>query len=315
MKDLTQKIINGDISALSKAITLIESSLVKEKYEAQKIITKCLKKSSKSIKIGITGIPGVGKSTFIEKFGKELIKKGKKVAILAIDPTSSISKGSILGDKTRMSKLAADSNAFIRPSPNNETLGGVTRKTRENIILCEAAGFDVILIETVGVGQSETTVKTLVDFFLLLMIAGAGDELQGIKRGIMELADAIVINKCDGENIKNANKAASIYRRSIQLFPKKENGWKTKVRTCSSVENTGIKNIIDIIDDFDSKMTKNGWKGENRKNQKIVWLHKLIKIELGNKKFEELKEKNYLIKLKNKLTQNQSIYSIIDSIK
>jgi len=315
MKDLTQKIINGDISALSKAITLIESSLVKEKYEAQKIITKCLKKSSKSIKIGITGIPGVGKSTFIEKFGKELIKKGKKVAILAIDPTSSISKGSILGDKTRMSKLAADSNAFIRPSPNNETLGGVTRKTRENIILCEAAGFDVILIETVGVGQSETTVKTLVDFFLLLMIAGAGDELQGIKRGIMELADAIVINKCDGENIKNANKAASIYRRSIQLFPKKENGWKTKVRTCSSVENTGIKNIIDIIDDFDSKMTKNGWKGENRKNQKIVWLHKLIKIELGNKKFEELKEKNYLIKLENKLTQNQSIYSIIDSIK
>jgi len=315
MKDLTQKIINGDISALSKAITLIESSLVKEKNEAQKIITKCLKKSNKSIKIGITGIPGVGKSTFIDKFGTELIKKGKKVAVLAIDPTSSISKGSILGDKTRMSMLAAENNAFIRPSPNSETLGGVTRKTRENIILCEAAGFDVILIETVGVGQSETTVNTLVDFFLLLMIAGAGDELQGIKRGIMELADAIVINKCDGENIKNANNAASIYRRSIQLFPKKKNGWKTKVSTCSSLENTGIKNIIDIINDFDSKMTKNGWKEENRKNQKIVWLHKLIKIELGNKKFEELKEKDYLKKLENKLKQNQSIYSIINSIK
>ena len=178
MKELTQKIFDGDISALSQSITLIESSLVKEKDKAQKILTKCLKNSTRSIRIGVTGIPGVGKSTFIDTFGKELIKKGKKVAVLAIDPTSSISKGSILGDKTRMSKLAADSNAFIRPSPNSETLGGVTRKTRENIILCEAAGFDVILIETVGVGQSETTVNTLVDFFLLLMLAGAVETVE-----------------------------------------------------------------------------------------------------------------------------------------
>ena len=247
--------------------------------------------------------------------GKELIKKGKKVAVLAIDPTSSISKGSILGDKTRMTKLAADNNAFIRPSPNSETLGGVTKKTRENIILCEAAGFDVILIETVGVGQSETTVNTLVDFFLLLMIAGAGDELQGIKRGIMELADAIVINKSDGENIKNANNAASIYRRSIQFFPKMKNGWETKVITCSSIENTGINKIMNIINDFDYMITNTGWKEENRKKQKIFWLHKLIKIELGNKKFEELKKKNNLKKLENKLNLNQSIYSIINSIK
>ena len=315
MKDLTQKIFDGNISALSKGITLIESSLQKEKNEAQKIITECLKKPNRSIRIGITGVPGVGKSTFIDTFGKELIKKGKKVAVLAIDPTSSISKGSILGDKTRMSKLASDKNAFIRPSPNSETLGGVTRKTRENIILCEAAGFDVILIETVGVGQSETTVNTLVDFFLLLMLAGAGDELQGIKRGIMELADAIVVNKCDGENIKNANSAASIYRRSIQLFPKMENGWKTNVSTCSSIKNTGIKNIIDIIYDFNYIMTKTGWKQENRKKQKIIWLHKLIKIELGFKKFEELKIKGDLKKLEFQLEKNQSIYNIINTIK
>ena len=208
--DLYTGIIKGDIASLSKGITLIESTLPDDEKRAQDLLQKCLPKSGKSIRIGITGVPGVGKSTFIETFGKLLTSKGKRVAVLAIDPTSERTQGSILGDKSRMHQLSADKDAFIRPSPNSGTLGGVANKTRESIILCEAAGFEIILIETVGVGQSETTVKKLIDFFLLLMLAGAGDELQGIKRGIMELADALVITKSDGDNQQNAKNAAHL---------------------------------------------------------------------------------------------------------
>ena len=254
---LYEEIIKGNITALGKGITLVESTLYEEELEAQELIKKCTPKSGKSIRIGITGVPGVGKSTFIETFGKILTSKGKKVAVLAIDPTSEKSQGSILGDKSRMHKLAVDKNAFIRPSANSGTLGGVSKKTRESIILCEAAGFDIILIETVGVGQSETTVSNLVDFFLLLMLAGAGDELQGIKRGIMELADAIAITKADGDNIIQAKKAALEYKNAIHLFPPMENGWIPQVTTCSATENTGISQVLENIQKFDRHMISN----------------------------------------------------------
>ena len=205
--NLSKQIIAGNITALSKGITLLESTLESDEHKARKLVTDCLPESGNSIRIGITGVPGAGKSTFIETFGKLLTSKGKKVAVLAVDPTSEKTHGSILGDKSRMHELSTDKNAFIRPSPNKGTLGGVTNKTQDSIVLCEAAGFNIILIETVGVGQSETTVSNLVDFFLLLMLAGAGDELQGIKRGIMELADTLIITKSDGENIQNAKNA------------------------------------------------------------------------------------------------------------
>ena len=219
--------------ALSRAITLIESTNSKHLEKANEVINGCLPHANKSIRIGITGVPGVGKSTFIEAFGKHLTGLGKKVAVLAIDPSSTLSHGSILGDKTRMEELVKDENAFIRPSASGESLGGVARKTREAIILCEACGFDTIIIETVGVGQSETAVHSMVDFFLLLKIAGAGDELQGIKRGIMEMADAVVINKADGDNIQKAKIAKVEFNRALHFFPPKNSGWQPKVTTCS----------------------------------------------------------------------------------
>ena len=213
--ELAQQIIEGNRTALGQGITLLESTLPEHEQKAQELLKLCLPHSQKSIRVGVTGVPGVGKSTFIEAFGKLLTGKGKKIAVLAIDPTSERTHGSILGDKSRMHELAADENAFIRPSPSSGILGGVANKTRESIILCEAAGFDIILIETVGVGQSETTVSNLADFFLLLMLAGAGDELQGIKRGIMELADALIITKSDGDNSINAKNAAMEYKKSF----------------------------------------------------------------------------------------------------
>ena len=234
--ELAQQIIKGSRTALGQGITLLESTLTKDAKQAQALLSACLPYSRKSIRIGVTGVPGVGKSTFIEAFGKLLTSQGKKVAVLAIDPTSERTHGSILGDKSRMHELAADNNAFIRPSPSSGTLGGVANKTRESIILCEAAGFEIILIETVGVGQSETTASNLVDFFLLLMLAGAGDELQGIKRGIMELADALIITKSDGDNIIKAKNAALTYKKALHLFPYLENGWIPQVNTCSALE-------------------------------------------------------------------------------
>ena len=245
--ELIEGILSKNITALSRSITLIESTNTQHLSKANEIIQGCLPHANKSIRIGITGVPGVGKSTFIEAFGKYLTSLGKKVAVLAVDPSSTISHGSILGDKTRMEELVKDENAFIRPSASGETLGGVARKTRETIILCEACGFDIILIETVGVGQSETAVHSMVDFFLLLKIAGAGDELQGIKRGIMEMADAIVINKADGDNVKKATLAKVEFNRALHLFPAKKSGWIPTTATCSAITNEGIENVWQTV--------------------------------------------------------------------
>jgi len=262
-------IINGNRTILSKAITLVESSLSNHQKLAQEIIEKCLPHSGNSIRIGITGVPGVGKSTFIETLGINLTKQDRKLAVIAIDPSSERTKGSILGDKTRMETLANDKNAFIRPSPSAGSLGGVARKTKEIIILCEAAGFDTIFVETVGVGQSETAVHSMVDFFLLLMLAGAGDELQGIKRGIMEMADAIVINKADGDNIKKAELAKNQYANALHLYPPSESGWAPLVETCSALSNKGIENIWTIISDYLNLTQTNGYFLKKRQEQEI----------------------------------------------
>lgn len=312
--DLFQEIINGNITALSKGITLIESEKYEHTKKAQKLLSKCLPFSGNSIRIAITGVPGVGKSTFIEAFGGILTCSGKRIAVLAIDPTSERTRGSILGDKSRMHKLSGDKNAFIRPSPSSGSLGGVNNKTRESIILCEAAGFEIIIIETVGVGQNETTVNNLTDFFLLLMLAGAGDELQGIKRGIIELADALIITKSDGENINQSKKASLDYKRALNLFPPLENGWKPQVNTCSALENIGIQEILDTIIKFDKKMTQNGWKKINREKQNIYWLHLYLRDELGKKKYNALKINGTLEKLENKLVQGKTIYELLNKI-
>lgn len=268
---------NGDRVSLSSGITLVESHNNVHRENANDLIQKCIKLSGNSIRIGITGVPGVGKSTFIESFGKVLLEKGFKVAVLAVDPTSSISGGSILGDKTRMNDLSVQENAFIRPSPAGDTLGGVARKTRESIILCEAAGFDVILIETVGVGQSETVVKSMVDFFLLLMLSGAGDELQGIKKGIMEMADALVITKADGDNVRRAELAAREYKNALHLFPPNKNEWIPKVQTCSSLSNDGVSDIWEIITSFKNQVVLNGSFENERSLQDKMWLTDTLK--------------------------------------
>ena len=274
---------SGNIPILSQAITLIESSLPKHHLIGQQIIEKCLPYSGKSIRIGITGVPGVGKSSFIEALGTTLTSSGHKLAVLAIDPSSERSKGSILGDKTRMETLSSDQNAFIRPSPSAGSLGGVARKTRETIILCEAAGFDVIFIETVGVGQSETAVHSMVDFFLLLMLAGAGDELQGIKRGIMEMADLIAITKADGDNIKKAQVAKVEYESALHLFPPAESGWIPRVETCSSREKIGIDELWNLIQEYITFTKANGFFLNCRRNQSKYWMYETINESLkGN---------------------------------
>lgn len=280
--DYVEGIVTGNRTLLSQAITLVESSLPSHQQKAQEIISACLKfQSSKTtglhnpsgIRIGITGVPGAGKSTFIEALGKQLTKNGHKLAVLAIDPSSSRSKGSILGDKTRMEELAVDPNAFIRPSPSAGSLGGVARKTRETIILCEAAGFDVIFVETVGVGQSEIAVHGMVDFFLLLLISGAGDELQGIKRGIIEMADLLVINKADGDNIRKALLAKTEYSNALHLFPPSDSGWIPCVDTCSSLTKEGIPEIWNRIEEYCAFTEKNGYfhKKRMQQNQQIFY--------------------------------------------
>ncbi|MBT5698635.1 MAG: methylmalonyl Co-A mutase-associated GTPase MeaB [Flavobacteriales bacterium] len=312
--DLFKEILKGNKVALAKGITLLESSLETDIISSQELISNCLPHSGDSIRIGITGIPGVGKSTFIETFGKILTEKGKKVAVLAIDPTSEKTHGSILGDKSRMNKLAVDENAFIRPSPSSGTLGGVSSKTRDSIILCEAAGFNVILIETVGVGQSETIVNTICDFFLLLMLAGAGDELQGIKRGIMELADMVVITKSDGDNLQKANNAKQEYQMALHLFPASENGWTPKVSVCSALEDTGIKDIWETISTYNQQMISNNYKDENRKKQDVYWLHHIIKEDLGNKKYNSLILEGKLDELETKLKKGGTIKQLLEGL-
>jgi LAO/AO transport system kinase len=277
-------ILSGNRTILSQAITLVESSLTGHYEIAQEIIEKCLPYSSKSVRIGITGVPGAGKSTFIETFGLHITDKGGKLAVLTIDPSSQHTKGSILGDKTRMEMLSVHPDAFIRPSPAAGTLGGVARKTRETIILCEAAGFDTILVETVGVGQSETAVSSMVDFFLLLMLAGAGDELQGIKRGIMEMADIIAITKADGSNKLVAEGAKISYQNALHLFPSKPSGWKPQVLTCSALTNTGITELLGIISEYIAFTKNSGFFEEQRKQQSVIRMHNTI-IEYFNNSF------------------------------
>lgn len=279
LKDLTyytDGINNQNTVILSQAITLIESTKKEHQILAQQIINQCLPLSGKSIRIGITGVPGVGKSTFIESFGTYLTSIGKKIAVLAIDPTSQQSRGSILGDKTRMDKLAVNPNAYIRPSASGKTLGGVGQKTHETILLCEAAGYEIILVETVGVGQSETEVFSMTDFFLLLMIAGAGDELQGIKRGIMEMADAILINKAESDNLAKAKQAKREYANALHLFPTKESDWIPQVELCSALKNTGIEDAWNIIESFVLKTKTSGYFDENRKRQTKDWFYKFL---------------------------------------
>lgn len=279
-EELVQGILAKDRTALSRAITLVESTNPQHLIKAHAIIEQCLPYANKSVRIGITGIPGVGKSTFIETFGTYLTSMGKHVAVLAVDPSSTVSRGSILGDKTRMKDLVKDANAFIRPSASGTSLGGVARKSRESIILCEAAGFDTILVETVGVGQSETAVHSMVDFFLLLKLAGAGDELQGIKRGIMEMADAIVINKADGDNLKSAKTAKVEFNRALHLYPPKDSGWQPKVLLASALKKEGILEIWQLIEDYLQLVKQNHFFDHERNEQNKFWLLQTIEDRL-----------------------------------
>ncbi|WP_448874623.1 methylmalonyl Co-A mutase-associated GTPase MeaB [Desulfobulbus propionicus] len=269
-------VLKGNRAVLGRAITLVESNAVQHIEKAQEVLKILLPYTGNSTRVGITGVPGVGKSTFIEAFGCHLIEQGHKVAVLAVDPSSSISGGSILGDKTRMERLSRDERCFIRPSPAGTTLGGVARKTRETMLVCEAAGFDVVLIETVGVGQSETTVRSMVDFFLLLMLAGAGDELQGIKKGIMELADALVINKADGKNKLFAETARSEYERAMHYLQPSTEGWTSHAYTCSALTNEGIDNIWKVIMKYREITSKSGVFERHRKEQNIKWVHEMV---------------------------------------
>jgi LAO/AO transport system kinase len=305
-KELIDGILNHDKVALSRAITLVESTNPEHLSKANEVINGVLPNANKSVRIGITGVPGVGKSTFIEAFGKHLTSLGKKIAVLAVDPSSTISHGSILGDKTRMEELVKDENAFIRPSASGETLGGVARKTRESIILCEACGFDTIIIETVGVGQSETAVHSMVDFFLLLKISGAGDELQGIKRGIMEMADAIVINKADGDNINKAKLAKTEFNRALHLFPAKKSGWIPTASTCSSYTKEGINEVWNTISDYLELAKSNHYFQEKRKDQNQFWMMETINEQLKSN-FYNHPEIIELIEQNKKAVQNDEM--------
>ena len=273
-------VLRGDRVLLSRAITIVESNLPSDKVLAKEIIQAILPSSGNSLRIGITGVPGVGKSTFIEVFGKHLIEKGHKVAILSIDPSSQRSKGSILGDKTRMEELANREEAYIRPSASGDTLGGVANKTGETMLLCEAAGYDIVLIETVGVGQSETAVHGMTDFFLLLMLSGAGDELQGIKKGIMEMDDMLVINKADGDNIQKSLLAKRQYENALHIFPQSESGWTPVVTTASALKNIGIPEVWEKMVAFKKLVHKNGYFDKNRREQQIQWMYNNIHEDL-----------------------------------
>ena len=282
-EEFVERILAGDRAMLSRAITLIESLLPRHQDAAQRILEGCLPHSGDSLRIGITGVPGVGKSTFIEALGMHLIEdREQRVAVLAVDPSSQLTGGSILGDKTRMERLSANERAFIRPSPSSGSLGGVTRRTRETVILCEAAGFRNVLIETVGVGQSEIAVASIVDFFLLLMLAGAGDELQGIKRGIIEMADMMAINRADGNNLDRARAAQAEYRAALRLFPPSASGWKPRVLTCSAQENTGIAEIWDGIVEYHRLTSRNGYFAERRLAQLIDWLEAAVETGIAD---------------------------------
>lgn len=280
-------ILAGDRLLLSRAITLAESTLASDQALSQEVLQKVLPYTGKSIRIGITGVPGVGKSSFIEVFGSYITSLPKKLAVLAIDPSSQISGGSIMGDKTRMEILSNHPMAFIRPSPAGNSLGGVATHTRQAMLLCEAAGYEVIIIETVGVGQSETAVHHMTDFFLLLMLANAGDELQGMKRGIMEMADALVITKADGENINAAQTARVTYENALHLFPLSVKQWQAKALTCSSLTQAGIQEIWQLIEVFHRHMQEKGLFESNRQRQNLYWMHEIIRQTLANQFYQD----------------------------
>ena len=279
--EYVEGIVKGDVTVLSQAVTLVESVKPEHQAIAQEVIEKCLPYSGNSMRIGISGVPGAGKSTSIDVFGLHVLEEhGGKLAVLAIDPSSERSKGSILGDKTRMEKLSVHPKSFIRPSPSAGSLGGVARKTRETIVLCEAAGFDKIFVETVGVGQSETAVHSMVDFFLLIQLAGTGDELQGIKRGIMEMADGIVINKADGDNLERARLAATQFRNALHLFPAPESGWTPQVLTYSGFYNLGVKEVWDMVYKYIDFVKDNGYFEYRRNEQSKYWMYETINEQL-----------------------------------
>ena len=316
--ELVEGIIKGDMVSLSKAVTLVESLAPAHQQLAREVIEKCLPHSGKSRRIGITGVPGAGKSTSIDVFGMHVLKQGGKLAVLAIDPSSERSKGSILGDKTRMEKLSQQPGAFIRPSPSAGSLGGVARKTRETIVLCEAAGYDNIFVETVGVGQSETAVHSMVDFFLLIQIAGAGDELQGIKRGIMEMADGIVINKADGDNVERARLAMAQYRSALHLFPSPPSGWHPEVLTYSGYFELGIDEVWDMIDRYFAFVEGNGYFEERRRQQARYWMFETIDAELRRRFYDDPLRSGRIAEaerqvLSNRLSPFEAAWKLLDS--
>ncbi len=310
-------ILKGNITMLSQAVTLVESAKPEHQEIAQQVIERCVPHSGKSVRVGITGVPGAGKSTSIDAFGLHLLKQGHKLAVLAIDPSSEITKGSILGDKTRMERLSVAENAFIRPSPSAGSLGGVARKTRETIILCEAAGFDYIFVETVGVGQSETAVHSMVDFFLLIQLAGTGDELQGIKRGIMEMADGIVINKADGSNVEKAQLAAAHFKNALHLFPMPESGWRPEVLTYSGYYEIGIEEIWEMVGRYIRFVNDNGYFHHRRNEQAKFWMYESINEQLKSNFYNhpqvvEALQRNEQLVLSNSITSFAAAKNVLD---
>lgn len=305
VSEYAEGVLSGNRVVLSQAVTLVESSRPEHQEKAQAIIEKCLPYAGKSIRVGITGVPGAGKSTSIDAFGMHLLQKGHKLAVLAIDPSSERSKGSILGDKTRMEKLSVEQDAFIRPSPSAGSLGGVARKTRETIVLCEAAGFDYVFVETVGVGQSETAVHSMVDFFLLIQLAGTGDELQGIKRGIMEMADGIVINKADGDNLEKAKMAQRHFSNALHLFPLPESGWIPKVLTYSGYYHIGIAEVWEMVHGYIGFVKKNGYFERKRQQQAKYWMYETINEQLRNSFYRDPHIASLLQKLEKDVLGNR----------
>lgn len=308
-QDFIEQIPLGNTVLLAQAITLAESGRMEDRKQADLLIEKLLPLTGRAIRVGITGVPGVGKSTFIEVFGKYLTSLKKRIAILAVDPSSAKTRGSILGDKTRMEELAKDPNAFIRPTSTGAALGGVADRTREAMLLCEAAGFDIIIIETVGVGQSETTVRNMVDFFLLLMLAGAGDELQGIKKGIMEMADGIIINKADGDNIKKANEARADFQHALHLFSVPDSGWSPRVLTASALEKRGIAETWQLISEYIDATRANGYFEKQRAQQTLDWFHENMRQLLIHRLSENVLVADKIKMMESKILNNEMLPS------
>ena len=315
LNELSQQLLKGNRTSLAKAITLVESNAERHFQQSQEVLQKIMPQTGNSIRIGISGVPGAGKSTFIEAFGLCLVEKGKRVAVLAVDPSSTKSGGSILGDKTRMEQLARHPKAFIRPSPSSGSLGGVHRKTRESILLCEAAGFDVILVETVGVGQSEGLVRDMVDFFLLLVLTGAGDELQGMKKGIMELVDTIVVNKADGENVKKAKKTAEEYNQILHFLQPATPNWVPQALTSSALYNEGMNEIWSTIMEFEQLMKRSGFFHQRRNEQKETWLDASLREHIERLFFQQAEVRNNLPLYREKIKNDEvSVSSAVQDL-